>query len=396
MKKRLCYAIYVSVFAFLILLSGCEGTVQEPIVALKQKVEEKGNAVAATGVTIAEQVQAPERYQTELNIDGLIKITVDASVTVPDGDGIRIKGLKGREFTEKERRSMEKLSNRMDRTYYLYLGNAQSEASVNANAMAVLTAAYNETETEVEEGTDAWSASSDGTSEEIAQAETTRPSAKKSQKDAQKLLTELGLNDFALAGARYQDSSLGVNYVLHYTRQIDGIPITYTSQIGGSVIEDEFGEWTPWEDEQLEFIYDAEGLWRMNWSNPYEISTISEEAVFLLPFSEVKQIFESVMMTNYGKSISYSDSYGNYLDNYESYLSSMEINVSSVRLGYMKIQEKGDKNGAKLVPVWDFFGTISCYDMDTGSYVTTHEDPFYSLVTINAMDGSVLDRYLGY
>lgn len=390
MKKKVICGIYVSMFVSLILFSGCEGTVQEPIVALKQKSEEKGNAVAATGVTIAEQVQAPERYQTELNINDLIKITVDASVTVPDGDGIRIKGLKGREFTEKERRNMEKLSNRMDRTYHFYFGNAQSEAS--SNKMAVLTAALDETETVSSEGTDAWSASS----EETVQSETARPSAKKSQKDADKLLAELGLNDFALAGARYQDSSLGVNYVLHYTRQIDGIPITYTSQIGGSVIEDEFGEWMPWEDEQLEFIYDAEGLWRMNWTNPYEISTISEEAVFLLPFSEVKQIFESVMITNYGKSISYTDSYGNYLDNYESYLSSMEINVSSVRLGYMKIQEKGDKNGAKLVPVWDFFGTISYYDMDTGSYVATHEDPFYSLVTINAMDGSVLDRYLGY
>ena len=113
----------------------------------------------------------------------------------------------------------------------------------------------------------------------------------------------------------------------------------------------------------------------MNWTNPYEISTrISEEAVFLLPFSEIKQIFESVMITNYGKSISYTDSYENYLDNYENYLSSMEIDVSSVSLGYMKIQEKGDKNGAKLVPVWDFFGTISYYDMDTRSYVETQED----------------------
>ena len=92
MKKKVICGIYVSMLVSLILFSGCEGTVQEPIVALKQKSEEKGNAVAATGVTIAEQVQAPERYQTELNINDLIKITVDASVTVPDGDGIRIKG----------------------------------------------------------------------------------------------------------------------------------------------------------------------------------------------------------------------------------------------------------------------------------------------------------------
>ena len=162
--------------------------------------------MAATGVTIAEQVQAPERYQTELNINDLIKITVDASVNVPDGDGIRIKGLKGREFTEKERRNMQKLSSRMDREYQVYFGNVQSEASFKK--MAVLTVALDETETVSSKGTDVWLASS----EETVSAETTRPSAKKSQKDANKLLADLGVNDFALAGARYQDTSLGGDY----------------------------------------------------------------------------------------------------------------------------------------------------------------------------------------
>jgi hypothetical protein len=43
-----------------------------------------------------------------------------------------------------------------------------------------------------------------------------------------------------------------------------------------------------------------------------------------------------------------------------------------------------------MVPVWDFFGVI------TGANGDITDDPERSLLTINAVDGSIIDRDLGY
>ena len=68
------------------------------------------------------------------------------------------------------------------------------------------------------------------------------------------------------------------------------------------------------------------------------------------------------------------------------------ITVTAVRLGLMRIIEKDNNDTAYLVPVWDFFGT---YDSDGGTLVIG-EDGYETLLTINAVDGSVIDRTLGY
>ena len=67
------------------------------------------------------------------------------------------------------------------------------------------------------------------------------------------------------------------------------------------------------------------------------------------------------------------------------------IQVKEIRLGLTRVQEKGDLEQGYLVPSWTFFGV---YDMDArGAQGYDGTDP---LLTINALDGTIIDLNVGY
>ncbi len=67
-----------------------------------------------------------------------------------------------------------------------------------------------------------------------------------------------------------------------------------------------------------------------------------------------------------------------------------EVKITEVRFGYARITEQNQNGSGLMAPVWDFFGVI------TGANGDVIDDPEESLLTVNAMDGSVIDRNLGY
>ena len=73
---------------------------------------------------------------------------------------------------------------------------------------------------------------------------------------------------------------------------------------------------------------------------------------------------------------------------------SITFNITRVQLGLMRITEKDSTDTALLIPVWDFFGT---YTMNVGEGDSSvNHDTNTSRLTINAIDGSIIDRSLGY
>ena len=75
-----------------------------------------------------------------------------------------------------------------------------------------------------------------------------------------------------------------------------------------------------------------------------------------------------------------------------------DLQVSRVTLGYMRIYDPGtDARSGLLVPVWDFFGKQS-QDIEYEGQAYSYENayPYNSFLTINALDGTVIDRGLGY
>jgi hypothetical protein len=61
----------------------------------------------------------------------------------------------------------------------------------------------------------------------------------------------------------------------------------------------------------------------------------------------------------------------------------------------MVARKKDNPDHLMLVPVWDFLGTRIWKDTNSGKDVSSGNVNL-SFLTINAIDGSVIDRNLGY
>ena len=165
---------------------------------------------------------------------------------------------------------------------------------------------------------------------------------------------------------------------LQYTRNIGGVPIAYSSievGINGIPADREFFQ-IPWSNEKLNFYVNDDGIVAMDWDSPYELAeTVTEDAA-LLPFSDVMDIFKKMyVVENDGQA--------------------KDVTVDRIRLSYMRVSERDKSYTGLLVPVWDFYGT-ELWHPEGGEDYTSFYDPDMSLLTINAVDGTVIDRSLGY
>ena len=73
------------------------------------------------------------------------------------------------------------------------------------------------------------------------------------------------------------------------------------------------------------------------------------------------------------------------------------VNVDRVELNLMRIRDKNNYSEGTLIPVWDFWAktSVSPEDESNRNYVDT--SAYYEVVlTINAIDGTVIERELGY
>ena len=72
------------------------------------------------------------------------------------------------------------------------------------------------------------------------------------------------------------------------------------------------------------------------------------------------------------------------------------FHIRKIALGYSRIYDPTTDNDTGLmVPVWDFFGGFDV-ETDEGSDKNNGEHATQSFMTINAIDGTVIDRGLGY
>jgi len=166
----------------------------------------------------------------------------------------------------------------------------------------------------------------------------------------------------------------GAGYKLRYVRCVNGFPISYTPYKGNSV-EHEADHDAVWSYEQIEVCVTSDGVVYFSWESPYNEPTVELEDTQLMSFPEITDIFQRMIMVKN----SYQEA-GNGTTYY----------VNRVHLGLMRIKAKDTRGEGLLVPVWDFWG-IKDYPSDSGEYVDEQ-----ILLTINAIDGTVIDRSLGY
>ena len=131
--------------------------------------------------------------------------------------------------------------------------------------------------------------------------------------------------------------------------------------------------------EKVRIFIDDDGVYAYMWNGPSSITEMLNDKATLLPFDQIKEIFASRILVKYGDYIGDDAS------------KNISVNITRISLGLARVTEKNNNNYGILVPVWDFFGTY-----DQGNGYPIGYDGYESLLTINAIDGSIIDRQLGY
>lgn len=170
-------------------------------------------------------------------------------------------------------------------------------------------------------------------------------------------------------------------YSLQYQRTIDGIPVTLTKHDGNSSKdEDDYSE--PWPYERVEVIVDETGVVYFHYMSPYIIQETVTENATLRDFPEITSVFEKMFPITYG----YLDEAGTDY--------SLQVEMTEVRLGLMRVTEQNSRDSGLLIPVWDFFGEVTIVPYEGEPYNLS--GGLDSLLTLNAIDGAIIDRSLGY
>lgn len=176
------------------------------------------------------------------------------------------------------------------------------------------------------------------------------------------------------------ETSLGTRnyYILSYTRYLDGAFVTSGGDAKGDVQQngDSYKKLL-WPTEKMEFRIDNSGIVGFDYMAPIGINETVVEKSSMKTFEEVRDTFSKmIVVTN-------ADEY-----------SDVQMEIDRITLGYAMVSEQGRFDTGLLVPVWDFIGTKRFPGMEEqGEDATQYDVP---CLTINAIDGSVINRRLGY
>ena len=189
--------------------------------------------------------------------------------------------------------------------------------------------------------------------------------------DANQMLSNLGIHDFS---AKNVDIIFGeINgkvqkaYRISFTRTISGVSFNYnyTDLDSGMAVDDGKGGKAPaWGTEKVTFIVTDEGVVQFEMLNPLDVNEIVTEYTNMKDFESIMDIFKRMILIVHA-----NVSEGQV----------RTIKIERVELGLMRILEANSLDTGVVVPVWDF------YDQSGETYLT-----------INAIDGSIINRKVGY
>ncbi len=142
-----------------------------------------------------------------------------------------------------------------------------------------------------------------------------------------------------------------------------------------------------WPAEELYVYVDDGGVTAIEWHGYGEIASTINENVELLPFEDIKARFENAVAARYAwqQTASYDEN-GEFIEMVDVEQPKRDIKIERIALSMARIQVKDAPENWQLVPVWEFYGTISYYQDDG----TVSDSGPRSLLVLNAVDGSTI------
>lgn len=228
------------------------------------------------------------------------------------------------------------------------------------------------------------------------------------------LIQALGLQNFVLTDAQQWTVELpGDNGVwrLYYAPTVNGIPVPgvrqdITQTHDGTVYQDyqywdyackdsENPDTVSWYLENILLDVGKDGVLCFAWTAPSTQPVVQQAQSALLPFEEIASIANTMLPEVI---VGPKETPLTQLDQYNGFETRMDVDITKVSLSLMRIRDKGSLQGT-IVPVWDFWGTSDWYDAEPNAYGYQEKGMNYEyqpMLTLNAVDGTVVNRQLGY
>ena len=205
-------------------------------------------------------------------------------------------------------------------------------------------------------------------------------------------MKRLGLTDFAVKDVRLAhapegtDGLIGVPcclYSVSFVRMVNGIPVIRPTNESSSGNEAE--PRPSWTYETLSMTFHDADLYGFAYGGPLVLGKTLVEDAQLMPFDAVMERFEQMVRVKYE---------GMMADPGWGGIRSMEVRVDRIELTLERVIQPDNIDGGLLVPVWSFYGSILCTrpeDSFNHAY-----DPTVPFLTLNAVDGTLIDPMKGY
>ncbi len=178
-------------------------------------------------------------------------------------------------------------------------------------------------------------------------------------------------------------------YEVRFCRTVNGIPVVKPTFFASSSNNSENGAYAPsWEYEELYVRVSSDGVCELYHLAPIETVTTLVEDAKLLPFSDILDIAKKMLP------ILHEDQIGSG--------NRVEFRIDRITLSLQRIAEQDNLEYGLLVPTWNFWGV----DLRIGEDGVPHTYlcgvfsagtcGYLPLLSINAIDGTIIDATKGY
>ena len=186
---------------------------------------------------------------------------------------------------------------------------------------------------------------------------------------------------------RNKDIVIPNGYGFVFARMVDGVRVP-GSQFQGIGGPEEHQMRPSFRNEVMSVTVCDQGIDTVHFYNGYDLGEPTQTNVELLPFDQIITTATALFPLKYMPKE--RNAYGGQFE-YKYY-------IHRISLNYMRVLKENAPETFELIPVWDFWGTNEHRWYKDGAWSDWHSDggDNYSYLTINAMNGLVVDREYSY
>lgn len=220
---------------------------------------------------------------------------------------------------------------------------------------------------------------------------------------AEQVMDNLDISNFYLANTRlrkeyptieeidngYDSEELNDKfYILTFKPEYYGIPLLNASN---RFSNENFAS-LPFAFEEIKMIVSNNSIAMFEWTNPTDVTNVINENANLISFDEITEIAEKYMKLKYNMVAiaSIPEDFPSYKEQLAKYLSA-NIKITKICLGLGGTQAYNNSDEYMLIPIWSFYGSYEV-DMEGDDSDFIFEDELSPLLSINAVDGSVVEQ----